>query len=227
MPISHNSMIFAFIGTFFLFLFWPSFNAGLFPTNSFERQVIVINTSLSLTASVIGTFVTTSIGRKKFGIEEILNSTLAGGVIIGASAGLILNPAGALTIGFIGGVVSSLGYHYLSGFLEEKLGIYDSCGINNLHGIPGILGGLFSAIVLAAYGSDPLDSDEAANLNFASNTFQGRTFNAQAGVQVAGTFISLGIALVTGLIIGFIIYCLYQYKSGNQYYEDSYDFEVP
>jgi len=117
MPISHQSMTFAFIGTFFLFLFWPSFNAGFFPVNHFERTIIVINTVLSLTASCLGTYLTTSYGRKKFAIEEILNSTLAGGVIIGASSGLLLNPAGALTLGFIGGIVSSLGYHYLSAIL--------------------------------------------------------------------------------------------------------------
>ncbi len=97
-----------------------------------------------------------------------MNSTLAGGVIIGASAGLLTNPAGALTIGFIGGIVSSFGYHYLSGFLEHKLGIYDSCGINNLHGIPGFLGGIASSIVMAAYGTSGLSTNEIAELGFAS-----------------------------------------------------------
>ena len=63
-----------------------------------------------------------------------------------------------------------------------------------------------------------------AGLSFASSTFQGRTFNAQAGIQIAGTFVSLGIGIITGLIIGGILYVIYQYKSGNQYYEDSYDF---
>lgn len=33
--------------------------------------------------------------------------------------------------------------------------------------------------------------------------------------------------IITGLIIGAIIYLTYQYRSGNQYYEDSYDFDVP
>ena len=41
-------------------------------------------------------------------MEDILNATLAGGVIIGASSSVLTNIGGALGIGFIGGAVSSL-----------------------------------------------------------------------------------------------------------------------
>ncbi len=46
-------------------------------------------------------------------MEDILNASLAGGVIIGAPSGVFTNPAGALCIGLFGGVVSTLGYRYL------------------------------------------------------------------------------------------------------------------
>ena len=45
-----------------------------------------------------------------------MNATLAGGVIIGASAGLLTNVGGAITLGIIGGFVSCLGYEYLTNF---------------------------------------------------------------------------------------------------------------
>ena len=144
------------IGTLFLWMFWPSFNAGFFPTSPFERSLIIGNTILSLTGSCLGTFIISSLFRDKFSMEDILNASLAGGVIIGAGSGVITNPAASLSIGFIGGVISTFGFIYLTGFLDKKFGLNDTCGVNNLHGIPGILGGISSAIVIAAYQSQPL-----------------------------------------------------------------------
>ena len=90
-------------------------------------------------------------------MEDILNASLAGGVIIGAGSGVIINPAASLTIGFLGGVISTFGFIKLTSFLDKKIGLNDTCGVHNLHGIPGILGGIASAIVIAAYQSDPLN----------------------------------------------------------------------
>jgi len=49
--------------------------------------------------------------------------------------------------GWVAGMVSSLGYAYLGPFLKEKIGLHDTCGVHNLHAIPGMLGGVLSAIV--------------------------------------------------------------------------------
>ena len=54
---SYLSNIFGFIGTLFLWLFWPSFNYGFTAQNSFEQNQIVVNTVLSLTGSVVGTYI--------------------------------------------------------------------------------------------------------------------------------------------------------------------------
>lgn len=40
----------------------------------------------------------------------------------------------------------------LQPFLESRLRIQDTCGIHNLHGIPGIIGGIVGAVA-AAYSS--------------------------------------------------------------------------
>lgn len=158
-------------------MFWPSFNAGFYPTTGYAKTQIIANTIISLTGSVMSTFVMTSIYRPKFAMEDIINATLAGGVIIGASSGIFVNPAAALTIGLFAGVVSSWGYHFLSGKLEEVIGLHDTCGVHNLHGMPGILGGIFSAIAIASYSSSPLtDPFQISLLSFYSNPYNGRTF---------------------------------------------------
>ena len=45
---------------------------------------------------------------------HIQNSTLAGGVAIGTAADMMVQPWGAVLIGMIAGVISVLGYAYLT-----------------------------------------------------------------------------------------------------------------
>jgi ammonium transporter Rh len=92
-----------------------------------------------------------------------LNATLAGGVAIGAPAGITTNPAASLLIGITAGIVSTVGFRFLTAKLEDTIGLYDTCGINNLHGIPGILGGIFSAIIIAAYNIVPITDPATLN----------------------------------------------------------------
>ena len=142
-------------------------------------------------------------------MEDIINATLAGGVAIGASSGVAANMGVSLTIGIIAGFVSNLAYAKLMERLEHGfLGIHDTCGIHNLHGIPGLLGGLISAMVIASYQTWPgLDPAYASFLHVVHGD---RTYSQQAGIQVAATFMSMGIGIVFGLLAGSIIYPIYK-----------------
>lgn len=53
---NYISNIFGMIGTLFLWMYWPSFNAGFFPFTDYEKTQVVSNTILSLTASCLSTF---------------------------------------------------------------------------------------------------------------------------------------------------------------------------
>ena len=116
--VSYSSSYIAMIGTLFLWMFWPSFNAGFFPQSPFERSLIVTNTILALTGSCLATFGLSAIVRDKFSMDDILNATIAGGVIIGAPSGITINPAASLTIGIFGGSISAFCFAKLSGFLK-------------------------------------------------------------------------------------------------------------
>lgn len=48
------------------------------------------------------------------------------------------------------GLLSSWGFVYLSDILEEKIGLRDTCGVHNLHGMPGLLGGLVPILALTS-----------------------------------------------------------------------------
>jgi ammonium transporter Rh len=134
-------------GTIFLYLYWPSFNAALAP--AINQQRIVVNTALSMSASCIGACSTARLIHGKLDMEIVLNATLAGGVIIGACVDMIVDPFASIIVGGGAGIISAIGFAYLTGALKKTIGLHDTCGVHNLHGIPGILGGIISAITAA------------------------------------------------------------------------------
>ena len=128
---------------------------------------------------------------------HIQNSTLAGGVAVGSAANLYLTPAGSMVVGVLSAVLSVFGYKYASPMLERKFGLCDTCGINNLHGMPGILGGLVSAVAIAL-ATESTYPPPADSFYFAS-------FGEQAGYQVLGVVVTLLVAVVSGALTGLVI----------------------
>jgi ammonium transporter Rh len=141
---SYNSDLFSLIGTVFLWLYWPSFVAGALPAGSDGHGIALFNTVVALLASTVTTFglmvfLTTD---KKMATVPVQNATLAGGVSIGATANLAMGPGGAMLVGCVAGALSCYG------FVKPLIGSeFDTCGINNLHGMPGVLGGLISVVI--------------------------------------------------------------------------------
>uniref|UniRef100_A0A7N6FJT2 Ammonium transporter AmtB-like domain-containing protein n=1 Tax=Anabas testudineus TaxID=64144 RepID=A0A7N6FJT2_ANATE len=146
----YHSDLFAMIGTLFLWLFWPSFNSAIANHGDGQHRA-AINTYISLAASVVTAVAISSMTEKRGRLDmvHIQNATLAGGVAMGASAEFMISPYGSLIVGFFCGIISTFGFKFVSPFLEKHLKLQDTCGIHNLHAVPGMLGGFISAIVAA------------------------------------------------------------------------------
>jgi len=227
----YHSDIFAMIGAIFLWVFWPSFNAAVAsPADAKERAVC--NTYLSITACTIVTFIMSQAldKHKRFEMVHIANSTLAGGVAIGTIANVVLNPLHALLVGTLAGVLSVVGFKFITPLLASKAGIHDTCGVNNLHGMPGVLAGLLSALFIFIYPEERYGAsinNIYSGVKSASNP-DGFAYHDQAINQLIGLGIVFGIAIVTGFITGFILKLkfLNQVRE-SEYYADGDYFEIP
>ncbi|XP_032679905.1 ammonium transporter Rh type A isoform X2 [Odontomachus brunneus] len=220
---SYHSDIFAMIGTLFLWLFWPSFNsAGL---TGADQQRAIINTLLSISASCVTAFAVSALvsNNMKFNMVHVQNSTLAGGVAIGTAAGMMCEGVGALAVGAVSGIISVLGYKFLTPMIQKHMRIHDTCGVHNLHGMPGVLAGLFGALMAviateAVYDYSlynvfraraPSSGQKYAELRDTMHDISpgyDRTAYQQAGFQLLALVVTLGISIVSGLITGHLMH---------------------
>ncbi|KAM3930523.1 ammonium transporter Rh type A [Leptodactylus fuscus] len=203
----YHSDLFAMIGTLFLWMFWPSFNSAI-AEHGADQEMAIINTYFSLAACVLTAYAFSSLveHKGKFDMVHIQNATLAGGVAVGTCADMNIGPFGAMIIGFVAGIISTLGFKFLTPIVASKLRVQDTCGVHNLHGLPGLLGGL-AGIVATALGVKAEYSP------------------AIQGAALAATF---AVAIVGGVITGFILKLPFWGQPPDQNcYDDTIYWEVP
>lgn len=232
---TYHSDIFSMIGTIFLWLFWPSFNGVLAAGNAQTRAII--NTYFAMTASVLSTFIFSLLfdSKKKLSMVHVQNATLAGGVAVGAMADMVIQPWASLVIGTLAGLVSVFGYRFLSPQLSKWLRVQDTCGVHNLHGMPGVFAGVGSVVAAAVadfsggggrveYGDSlflvfparaPSSTAELTGTQMALGieAGEGRSAGIQAGYQLACLATTLGLAIGGGLLTGFIVRWLPKLKN--------------
>jgi len=199
----YQSDMFAMIGTVFLWMFWPSFNGAL--ATGAQQQRVVLNTFISLCGSCVVSFVTSTTFRKekKFSMVDVQNATLAGGVAMGTSADLLIGPGAALLVGCTAGLVSTLGYIYVQPALESCIGFYDTCGVNNLHGMPAIIGAT-AGVIASTQATASRYGPVQLSLIF-DKVAEGRTPAQQAINQLVFMCITLVLSLFSGGITGVLI----------------------
>jgi len=175
-----------------LWLFWPSFCAALVPVEAIPYTVV--NVFLALCGSTLLTYILSVRIRGKINIADIANAALAGGVAIGSTCDHASHIA-AFIVGGIAGVISTAGFAMLQARQQKSLGTIDTCGVSNLHGLPGLFGGL-AAIPLVG------------GLNISS--------------QLIGILLTIAIALMSGMITGKVFAIFGRRKN---IYEDSEEFD--
>lgn len=140
---------FCLIGSMVLWIFWPSFTSALVSLG--EVTITVLNTIFALCGATLATYVFTRLLRGKIEIEDIANAALAGGVAIGSTCN-VASPGYAMLIGVAAGALSTIGYVWIAPKVEKLIKGSDTCGVHNLHGMPGILGGITGAFVTGNFG---------------------------------------------------------------------------
>jgi len=242
----YHSDVFAMLGTIFLWLFWPSFNAAL--TTGDDRHRAIINTYLSLAACCVMTFaISARVDSKgRFNMVHIQNATLAGGVAMGTACATMLEPYVALIIGSLAAIICTLGFKYLTPVLAHRLHIHDTCGVNDLHGMMGIFGGIVGAVMASLASEDmygyglykmypamtpPANSNEYIQvISHLSNIEPGpgRSASVQAGYQLAALFTTLGISITGGLLAGLLMrLSIFDPPNEHQVFDDMNYWEIP
>lgn len=185
---------FSLLGSMVLWVFWPSFCAALVAPNMIPQTVV--NVVIALCGSTLLTYVATILLRRKICAADIANATLAGGVAIGSSCDHVSLTV-AFIIGSVAGFASTFGFAVIQAKLQGALKMVDTCGVTNLHGIPGLIGGLAALLVVA--GIDPAQ-------------------------QLIGIGVTIGIALVTGFVAGKVLVLLGRrenpYKDSEEFLEE-------
>jgi ammonium transporter Rh len=161
---------FCLIGSMALWIFWPSFTSALVAPN--EIALTAINTVFALCGATLATYVFSKMLHGKIDVEDIANAALAGGVAIGTGCNVV-TPGYAMLIGIAAGTISTVGFTIIAPKVEKWIKGTDTCGVHNLHGMPGIFGGL-----------------------------TGMFFAGSVGVQLSGIVATVVIAYIFGIIAG-------------------------
>ncbi len=180
------------LGSMALWVFWPSFCAALVPPEAIPYTVV--NVFLALCGSTLITYILSISIRGKINIADIANAALAGGVAIGSTCDHASHST-AIFIGVLAGAIATIGFTIIQSKQQKLIKSVDTCGVTNLHGLPGLLGG-FAAIPIVA------------GLNVSS--------------QLSGILITIFSALAFGFLTGKIISLFGRRKEA---YIDAEEFE--
>jgi ammonium transporter Rh len=179
------------LGSMMLWIFWPSFCAALVTPDQMPHTIV--NVILALCGSTLTTYLVSVSIRKKISIADIANAALAGGVAIGSTCADASHTV-AVFIGVMAGGLSTFGFAIIQSRQQKWMKLIDTCGVTNLHGLPGLMGGLAALPIIKGLRMES---------------------------QLMGIVITIAVAFLTGMITGKILPMLGRRMEA---YEDAEEF---
>ena len=227
----HNSNLFALFGSLIIIPLWPSFNTALVEANQKYRGIV--NTYFSIGGSIIGTFLMSPLlNNKKFKVEDLIYASFPGAIVIGGCCHIIKEYYLCIFFGIISSVFTILAkFLFYEKIKINNRGYHDTSKVLFYHGIPAILGGIISSIFagnLKNLKNNIIDfhyKKLIGNINIALKLDENINIENKAAITFAGIFITIIIAGLSGLCVGYCIKicnCNITYR----YFNDSEFFDV-
>jgi len=214
---SYTSDFLALLGTVLMFVLWPSINSAL--ANPAAQARVVINTVLSLCSSCIFTFwVSRTFKRRRFGIRDIQNATLSGGVVMASSVASTIIPGAAMLVGAICATVVTIGISFWKPWLDRHF-VHDSRGAIQLHGVAGFISAVAGIVATSIANNDQIIFGQNFNDIF-------RRGSGQPGFQTAALFITIGIGILSGFLVSFAAMLVLP-RHYVIYFSDEQEWNVP
>jgi len=193
----------AFVGTFFIYIMFPSFNAvNPLMSTPFSQwnltELSIQNTFIALTSSLVFAFISSYLfNLAKFDLFEIQNATYSAGIMIGACSDMFAYPYPPLLIGAFAGIFTTLGMRILPNALQ-RFSYYDTRKQFFIYGIASIFGMVASCIACSTLEGNYFGLQSAV----VPYMLFGRKASVQASIQLAGFAISMGIGSGGGIATG-------------------------
>lgn len=128
-----------------------------------------------------------------------------------------------MIVGSVAGSISTIGFRFIKPALQ-KVRVHDTCGVNNLHGMPGLLAGIFG-IILAFFPAYSLHTDNLIGICWHGNH---RSYLYQVGYQTAALGVTIGIAVIGGILTGILLRLpVFNDERPSSYHNDHPHWETP
>ena len=168
------------IGAGMLWVGWFGFNAGSALGAGTDAAMALLVTQLATAAAALSWMVMDLIKHGKASLLGLLTGVIAGLVAVTPASGFI-DPAGALILGVVAGVVCFQCTH----LIKNKLKIDDSLDVFPVHGVGGIVGSIMVAFLAAPS--------------------EGNTMATQIWVQVFSSLFVIVWTVIASVVILFLI----------------------